>query len=162
MFLGGRYPASAQVVTPARLMRIEGAALRQRIHEDPGLALSMLASASKHLKALVEDIEIIKVLPGPRRVAEFLVNLCPQREGRCIVGLPYEKSLIAKRLGMKPESFSRAFVKLKQLGIVVRRELIEIHDIGVLAEYARSGGVRPTRLGWASLRNAAPQDGSQP
>ncbi len=51
MFLGGRYPASAETVSRARLLRIEAAIFRARIQERPELALSMLASASGQLKA---------------------------------------------------------------------------------------------------------------
>ena len=80
MFSGGEYPASAEVVAPSRLLRIEGALLRRRIHEHPDLAFCMLTSASRHLKQLVEQIEQIKLLSGPRRVAEFLVRLCPTQE----------------------------------------------------------------------------------
>lgn len=54
MFLGGEYPASAQAVSKARLLRIDGAIFRASIHERPELAFSMLASASHHLKFLVE------------------------------------------------------------------------------------------------------------
>ncbi len=146
MFLGGHYPAGAEVVSPARLLRIEGAALRRRIHEEPDLAFCMLASASRHLKLLVEQIEEIKVLSGPRRVADFLVRLCPRRDGSCVVDLPYEKSLIANRLGMKPESFSRALAKLRPLGVKVDRDQVAISSVDALYVYAESGVVAPDNL----------------
>src|SRR5690606_16602984 len=56
MFLGGRYPANAEVVAPSRLLKIDGEALRRKIRENPDLALCMLASASHQLKSLVEHI----------------------------------------------------------------------------------------------------------
>lgn len=139
MFLDGTYPASAEVVSPARLLKIQGAALRRKIHNDPDLALCMLASASRHLKLLVEQIEEIKNRSGPRRIAEFLVRLCPGRGGGCVVELPYEKTLIANRLGMKPESFSRALAKLKPLGVTVDRNSVAISSIDRLYAYAEYG-----------------------
>jgi CRP-like cAMP-binding protein len=135
MFLGGRYPASAEVVAPARLLRIDGDLLRRRIRENPDLALAMLASASRHLKFLVEQIEQIKVLSAPQRIADFLIDQCAQREGACTVELPYEKSLIAGRLGMKPESFSRALKRLRPLGVTVQREKASIADLRVLMRF---------------------------
>ena len=83
MFLGGRYPASAETVTPARLLRIEAAVFRARIHERPDLALSMLASASQQLKSLIGHIEQIKV-PARRRSASpssFLGSCLRMRTG---------------------------------------------------------------------------------
>jgi CRP-like cAMP-binding protein len=139
MFLGGRYPVSAEVVTSSRLLRFDGSALRRVIDDEPELAFSMLASSSHHLKLLVEQIEEIKVLSAPRRVAEFLMRLCPRKECSCVVGLPYEKALIANRLGMKPESFSRALARLRPLGVVVSREHVAIANVAALSNYVESG-----------------------
>lgn len=139
MFLGGRYPVSAEVVTDARLLRVDGRVLRRRIMEQPELALSMLASASYHLKALVEQIEHIKLLSAPQRLADFLVRLASAREGGVTIELPYEKALLANRLGMKPESLSRALAKLRPLGVTVDREQVSIVDVAVLVQFVESG-----------------------
>jgi len=139
MFLGGRYPVSAEVVTDSRLLRVDGRVLRRRIMEQPELALSMLASASYHLKALVEQIEHIKLLSAPQRLADFLVRLASAREGGATIELPYEKALIANRLGMKPESLSRALAKLRPLGVSVDREQVSIVDVAVLVQFVESG-----------------------
>ena len=138
MFLGGRYPVNAEVVSPSRLLRVDGAVLMRRICEQPELALAMLASASFHLKALVEQIEQIKILSAPQRIADFLIRLCPHREGGCAIDLPYEKALIASRLGMKPESFSRGLVKLRPLGVSVDREKVSIVDVKLLVRFVES------------------------
>ena len=141
IFMGGRYPVSAEVATTARLVRIDGDLLRRRIHEQPDLAFSMLASASYHLKFLVEQIEQIKVLSAPQRIADFLIKLCPAREGSCAIELPYEKALIAGRLGMKPESLSRALAKLRPLGVSVEREHVSIVDVDLLVRFVESRDV---------------------
>jgi CRP-like cAMP-binding protein len=138
MFLGGRYPVSAEVVTDTRLIRVDGQLLRRRIGEQPELALSMLASASYHLKSLVEQIEHIKLLSAPQRLADFLVRLSPVREGGCTIELPYEKALIANRLGMKPESLSRALAKLRPLGVSVDREYVSIIDVALLSRFVEA------------------------
>ncbi len=57
--------------------------------------------------------------------------------------MPYEKSLIASRLGMKPESFSRALGKLSVLGVTVDRESVRIDDVGRLAAFAEGRSVAP-------------------
>jgi len=141
IFLGGRYPVSAEIATTARLVRIDGDLLRRRIHEQPDLAFSMLASASYHLKFLVEQIEQIKVLSAPQRIADFLIKLCRAREGSCAIELPYEKALIAGRLGMKPESLSRALAKLRPLGVSVEREHVSIVDVDLLVRFVESRDV---------------------
>ncbi len=71
MFLGGRYPASAEAVSPARIIKIDGGALRRAIIEKPQLAFDMLAATSLHLKHLVQQIEQLKVQSAPKRIAEY-------------------------------------------------------------------------------------------
>jgi CRP-like cAMP-binding protein len=140
MLLGGRYPASAEVIAPSRLLKIDNNRLRKKIQESPELALSMLASASRHMKLLVEQIEQIKLRSAPRRIAEFLIGLSAgQGTGRCTLNLPYEKALIASRLGMQPESFSRALKRLKPIGVEVRGEDVTIASIEALAAYVETG-----------------------
>lgn len=138
IFLGGRYPVTAEVVTSARLLAVDGEILRRRIREQPDIALSMLASSSHHLKSLVEQIEQIKLLTAPQRIADFLVHLAPVREGSCTIELPFEKILIASRLGMKPESLSRALAKLRPFGVTVEREIVSIADVEGLARFVEA------------------------
>ena len=50
--------------------------------------------------------------------------------------LPYDKVLIAGRLGMKPESLSRAFIRLKKVGVTVSQNNAAIADVARLREFA--------------------------
>jgi CRP-like cAMP-binding protein len=104
----------------------------------------MLASASYQLKFLIEQIEQFKVRSAPQRIADFIVQLAQTKEGPAVVELPFEKSLLANRLGMKPESFSRALGKLRSHGVTVEREVITVADVGHLLsfiEYAHEDSV---------------------
>lgn len=135
IFMGGRYPVSAQAATACRLLRISGSRLRDHIRETPQLALSMLASASQHLKVLVAQLEQMKRLTAPQRLADFLLTLCGSEDGPCSIQLPYEKALIANRLGMKPESLSRALARLKPLGVNVQRDDVIISNPIALRQF---------------------------
>ena len=137
MFLGGRYPACAETVTCARLLRIEASVFRARIRENPELALSMLASASRHMKSLISQIEQIKVRSAPQRIADFLIEALPQGGGGpTTFELPFEKALLANKLGMKPESFSRALSKLRAHGVTVDKETVRVEDPDKLQNFA--------------------------
>lgn len=135
MFLGGRYPVSAEAVSPARLLRIDGQSLRSAILQSPQIAFDMLAAASVHLKQLVEQIEQLKVQSAPERIADFLLAQTSVRRGPAKIALPYEKSLIANRLGMKPESFSRALARLREVGVVVDREAVSVEEVARLVSF---------------------------
>jgi CRP-like cAMP-binding protein len=112
------------------------------IRESPDIALAMLASTSRHLHRLVKQIEQLKARTGTQRVAEFLAGLCPIEDGACTIGLPYDKALIAGRLGMKPESLSRAFARLREVGVVIDHNTAAISDVSALRGFVddESGG----------------------
>jgi CRP-like cAMP-binding protein len=145
MFRGGRYPATAEAVSPARVLRLDGTVLRRTITENPQIAFDMLAATSMHLKRLVEQIEQLKAHSAPERIAGFLLAQTPVRKGRVEIALPYEKSLIANRLGMTAESFSRALMKLRALDVTVERASVVIADIGRLADFVDGDPDMPGR-----------------
>jgi CRP-like cAMP-binding protein len=137
IFRGGRYPATAEAVSATRLLHIDGQTLRQAIMQNPQISFDMLASSSIHLHRLVEQIEQLKVQSAPKRIASFLLSLTAVRSGPAHIALPFEKLLIANRLGMKPESFSRALRRLRSLGVVVHREFVHIEEIKRVAVFVR-------------------------
>ena len=133
---GSEYPASGEAVTDIRVLRLSAKRLYERIREAPEIGLAMLASTSQHLHLLVRQIETLKAHTGAQRIAEFLLELAPASTGSCVVELPYDKVLIAARLGMKPESLSRAFHKLKLYGVEIKQRSAEIRSIRELRELA--------------------------
>ncbi len=150
MFRGGRYPATAEVVTSVRLLHIDGQLLRDAILRNPQISFDMLAASSLHLRRLVEQVEQLKAQSAPKRIASFLLSLTSVRRGPARIELPYEKLLIANRLGMKPESFSRALRQLRGTGVSVEREFVRINEVAHLSAFIEgdeSDGVpcRPIR-----------------
>lgn len=132
----GAYPVSAEAVTPSELMLVPASALVTMMREDPDTCVSILASTFTHLHALVEQLEQLKAQTGAQRVADFLLSLCQGNGGGCTVNLPYDKVLIAGRLGMKPESLSRAFARLKPAGVTITRNHARIEDVEKLRSFA--------------------------
>ena len=129
------YPVAAEAVTDCRLIRIEADAFLRSIRENPELAISILSATFAHLHALVAQVEALKAQTGAQRVAEFLLELAPCPDGACEVTLPYDKVLIAGRLGMKPESLSRAFARLKDQGVTIKQNTAQIEDLATLRDY---------------------------
>jgi len=129
------YPVAAVAVTECTLIRIEADAFLRQIRENPEVAISILSATFAHLHSLVAQIEALKAQTGAQRVAEFLLELAPSATGSCEVTLPYDKVLIAGRLGMKPESLSRAFARLKEQGVTIRQNTAQIEDVAALHDY---------------------------
>jgi CRP-like cAMP-binding protein len=135
-FTGNRYPASAEAVSETRVVRIPADHIVRCIRESPDIALAMIASTSQHLHLLVQQVEQLKAQSGVQRVAEFLVSLAPVEHGSCVIALPYDKVLIAARLGLKPESLSRTFAKLRSIGVAVHASHVAVNDVAKLRQLA--------------------------
>ncbi len=132
------YPVSAEAVSRCQVMHIPIPVLISLMKEDPEIGISILAATFTHLHSLVAQLEQLKAQTGAQRVAKFLLGLCDRDSGACEVVLPYDKMLIAGRLGMKPESLSRAFSRLKATGVIIDRNHARISDVTSLLEYAES------------------------
>jgi len=135
MFLGGEYPATAEVVEDSRLLEFEKEFFVREIITKPHISQGIMGSMAHHLMRMTREIEQLKILSAEQRLTRFLLNLCHTKQGACSVSLPYEKSLIAARLGMKAETLSRSFAKLKSAGVEVASTSIKIADIDTLRKH---------------------------
>ena len=128
------YPVNAEAVTDCSLIRINADTIIGLIRESPEIAISILSATFLHLQGLVAQVEQLKSHTGIQRLAEFLLELAGATHGFCEVTLPYDKVLIAGRLGMKPESLSRAFARLREYGVTGCHNNAAIADVAVLRE----------------------------
>lgn len=135
-FRNGNYPVTAEAATDCKLVAVPVDALLNQIRESPEIAISIIAATFVHLQGLVAQVEQLKARTGAQRVAEFLLELAPCQDGSCDVTLPYDKALIAGRLGLKPESLSRAFARLRDYGVTVKLNNASIVDLQKLRELA--------------------------
>lgn len=130
------YPVAAEAVTDCRVIRIEADSYLRQVRENPEFAVAVLSATFLHLQSLVAQVEALKAQTGAQRLAEFLLELSNCVTGECEVVMPYDKVLIAGRLGMKPESLSRAFAKLRDHGVAIRQNHASIADIEILRNFA--------------------------
>lgn len=134
MFMGGRYPVTATAITESRLISISNARLRDQVLAKPETAFTMLASMAQHLKFLVAQIEQMKLLTAKQRTIRFLLDQSGRADGAAEFNLPHDKALIANRLGMKPETFSRALAQLAEHGVQITGSQVTIADVGRLGD----------------------------
>ncbi|NQV82860.1 MAG: helix-turn-helix domain-containing protein, partial [Rhodospirillales bacterium] len=90
----------------------------------------------------VAEIEQLKTRSATLRVVDFLLKLCPVEEGSAVVSLPYDKTLISRRLGMQPESLSRILAKLRKQGVKTEMNRVMISDISRLIDFSNGRGTK--------------------
>ena len=139
IFDTGIYPVGAKVVSDARLIAVETQPFMERLHEEFHLVVAMMAGMSRHLRILLNQISELKLKSTAQRLGGFLLSLTEQDEGQVKVSLPYDKRLLANRLGMKPESLSRALAKLRDTGVADKDGNVTIQDVSQLRDYCLEG-----------------------
>lgn len=136
VFLDMPSPVSAQVVEHALLLSVPAPVIRQRIHANTQLAVNMLNNVSLRSQRLVQQLELSRLKTVQERVGWFLLRLAltqKSKDGK--VYLPYEKSIIASYLNMRPETFSRTLQKLRQDGFSVASDHVVMPDENALCDF---------------------------
>ena len=137
------YLMSARAIEPARVLLLPAAALRREIARDPRLALAALAAMSRQFRGMVRQVKDLKLRTASQRLGCYLLTLAERQgvvgaDGGAVVVLPHDKKLIAGRLGMTPESLSRAFAQLRCHGVAPHASRIELADLAALRAACRT------------------------
>ncbi len=140
MFDSGHFPVTAEAVSATRLLRIPAKTFLTGLSGNNNLSLNMLASMSRHLRYLVRQVEQLHAKSAPQRLGSFLLLLNPDMGQPARIHLPYDKSLVAARLGMTPETFSRALAKLRPLGVHSEGHDIVLQEPVALRRFCDGGG----------------------
>jgi CRP-like cAMP-binding protein len=139
----GHYPATAEAATDSVVLELPANLLEQAVRKDAETAMRVIAALSRRLHGLIGELERLTVKSAAQRVACFLLDLTPRDVGPAMVALPFDKRLVAARLGMQPESLSRALGRLRRYGVRANRgAVVEIEDLATLRGFCqqRKGG----------------------
>lgn len=132
MLSTGRFPLHAEVIEDATLIRVGRRAFLYTLHSDHALAYRMLAALVKWNRRLANEISDLKELTPWQRVAEFLLAQTPATAGRAEVSLPFNKEVLASRVGIRRESLSRVLGRLRVLGVHTSGNAVRIDDVDLL------------------------------
>lgn len=140
MFLERPHTLTAMALDDALLVYVPRSALLQMIEQDSRYALRLLASLSMRARHVVEDIEAFSLQPPAARVVTYLLRLLPPNAATCAkIELAIQKNLVAAQLNLAPETLSRYFRELSELGLIsLEGRTIVVHDVDRLGEYMAS------------------------
>ena len=139
MFLDKAYVVEAQALVDSKLIFIPRDVVFSELEADSGFARRMLAGLSGRLHRLVHDLEACALQSGRERVVGYLLSSVPEDkgEGSHNVFLTTRKGVIASRLNVSQEHFSRILHDLARSGLIsVDGREIAISDVRRLRECA--------------------------
>jgi CRP-like cAMP-binding protein len=130
------YPVSAAALSNTVVLGIEAKDFKAMLWDSVDTCLLLLGDMSFRLRKLIHEIDTLTLHSGTCRVASYLLQHAPDDQ-ECF-DLDVAKSVIAARLSVKPETFSRIIKNLREQGIIsIDGNKITIHDRKAL----RSQGV---------------------
>lgn len=135
VFTDSRYPVGAMVSEDSEIMEYSKREILQAIKEDANLSMFFIKVLSQRCLMLNEKIYQFSLQEVVSRLAGFLIKYV---KDNCIVckaeaGEPFELSIskkeIANTIGTAPETLSRNFQKLHQMGVLkVFGKIVVIQD----------------------------------
>lgn len=136
IFIDETYSFSADVAENVSLLEIPAVFLRLIAQENPVVTNRIMSSMSSEIHKLQLEKEHLAIMTAPQRVGCLLIQLSSGLVGKGgTFTFPYDKSLAAARLGMKPETFSRALSQLMPFNVQVKGSKIHINDFDSLVQY---------------------------
>lgn len=126
--------ANARAVDNVVLLEIPIYWIKQNLSS---LVFKLFSDVSHRLQEATLEVERQATMSAPQLIVCFLYNICARYnfdpKG---FELPYSKTLIASRLGMELETFSRSLHKLKEYGITVQGTQVSFHNAQAVENFA--------------------------
>jgi CRP/FNR family transcriptional regulator, transcriptional activator FtrB len=126
-----------RTVTPSRLLSIEAEGLLALVEQEPSLVTALLRAEANEFHALVRQVCDLKLRTTAQRLGCYLLSLSTEQQANTTaMRLPFDKRLLAARLGCRQENLSRAFAALRDFGVETHGARVILHDIAKLKAYA--------------------------
>lgn len=131
------YLKSARVLATSRILMIPAQSVREVFTSDGDFALALTKELARAYRGVVKELKNQKLRSSLERLAAWLVRYNTENGSVNAFDLPFDKKVLASRLGMAPEVLSRTFVTLQAYGMKVegrRISLTKVPDLTRLAE----------------------------
>ncbi len=126
-----------RTVTPCRLLSIDAEGLLALVEQEPALVTALLRAEANEFHALVRQVCDLKLRTTAQRLGCYLLSLATEPQANTTaMKLPFDKRLLAARLGCRQENLSRAFAALRDFGVETHGARVILHDIAKLKAYA--------------------------
>ncbi len=123
------FQVSAEAVGPTSILKLPAGRFIRMLSETPALAAAVIGDAKQKIVDLICEIESLKAQSADRRLARFILSLCPPGQEHCRFRLPYDKRLVAAQLGVTQETLSRSFARLREFGVRTETRDISVESV---------------------------------
>jgi CRP/FNR family transcriptional regulator, dissimilatory nitrate respiration regulator len=130
---------NALAIKDSTLLEFPVSWLKDNVKRNGTLALNVLGMLSRRAHIATVEAEHKATMTAAQQVACFLERMCILHDfDPHGFDLPYSKTLIASRLGMELETFSRALSKIRNHGISIQGNRVAFSDIQEMEDFVCS------------------------
>lgn len=139
------FPVCAEALEPVQVISFSNRLMLRHLEQNPQTCLHLLGLMSVRLHQRLDELENLTLQNATQRLALYLVGQVRDQVGDSAeIELVLPKSLIAARLSIKPETFSRAIATLRDRGLIdSRARQISIPSITNLLDEFAGGQAQP-------------------
>jgi len=137
VLLDKAYLKSARALSPSRILMIPADGVRRYFQDDAAFARALAIELSLAYRGIVKELKNQKLRSGLERLANWLLSRDTETGSTGHFGLPFDKKILASRLGMAPEVLSRSFAALIPYHVIVNGPSVHLKDQGALTQLAR-------------------------
>lgn len=131
------YPVSAEAVIKSEIIAFESKVFMEILHENVDTCFRVMSDMSMRLRMRLDDIDALSLQNATLRFVNYLLQQLPEDSNEpSDIHLTLPKSVVASRLSIQPESFSRILHSLIKLGLInVDGPDIHINDLQGLRNF---------------------------
>jgi CRP-like cAMP-binding protein len=138
VMFSGNYPVHADALEPSTVFAFDCKDFMAQLRNNVELCFRLMSSMSRRLHGMINEIDQLTLHSGAQRLAQYLLEQVPEGvvQSPCI-RLLVPKLVIASRLGIQPETFSRIMARLRNEGMIeTHHDTILLKDLGALRRLA--------------------------
>ncbi len=126
---------SGEALTAVKALAIPVSAFRQLLREEADLSQLVMRQLAQEWSVMADQNRALKLQNTNQRLAHFLLQHTDADDGAVEIRLLDERRLLARRLGMTPESLSRAIANLGQCGVEFAQQRVLIRNVDRLRQF---------------------------
>ena len=133
------YPLNAEAIGKTELLGFDSNTFLKILETSKGACFRLLADMSKRLHQRLNEIDYLTLQNATFRMVHYLLQQvppCHEEEDVVEIKLTTSKSIVASRLSIQPETFSRILKNLSKRELIsVKGKVITLLDVGRLREF---------------------------
>lgn len=130
-----RYPVGAVALGDTEVISVDASDFAAILRDSIDLCMALLGDMSFRLRSLIREIDDLSLHSATCRVAAFILARAPDHQDNFDLDIP--KHVIASRISVKPETFSRIIKSLRSKNILeIRGSKVHLLDRDALEDAA--------------------------